>query len=158
MLPLFIMPFATHILVPTDFSDAAKLATDAAAMLAKRLGTHVTLLHVHDPDGLRAPAHLAYSPTREKDIDAEVRAWIDQRLAELRDSTFDGVDVTVAHIADESPAHAICAHAEKVGADLIVIATHGRTGLKHLLIGSVAERVVRHAKMPVLTLRSNAED
>ena len=59
------MPFATHILVPTDFSDAAKLATDAAAMLAKQLGAKVTLIHVHDPDGLRAPAQMAYSPTRQ---------------------------------------------------------------------------------------------
>ena len=61
-------------------------------------------------------------------------------------------------LRDESPAHAITSYAEKIGADLIIIATHGRTGLKHLLIGSVAERVVRHSAVPVLTLRSKADD
>ncbi|MCA9608059.1 MAG: universal stress protein [Myxococcales bacterium] len=152
------MAFATHILVPTDFSDASKLATDAAAMLAKRFGAKVTLIHVHDPDGLRAPAHMAYSPMRQADVESEVKAMVEEKLGDLRDAGFPGVEVTAELVEDESPAHAICAHAEQVGADLIVIATHGRTGLKHLLIGSVAERVVRHATMPVLTLRSHADD
>lgn len=153
------MPFATHILVPTDFSKASALATSAAAMLAERLGTKVTLVHVHDPDGLRPPARMAWSPEKIHDIDSHVKAEAQKQLDELRAGPLADVDdVETVVVDDASPARALCAHAEKVGADLIVIATHGRTGLKHLLIGSVAERVVRHSTVPVLTLRSSADD
>ena len=153
------MPFATHILVPTDFSDASKLATSAAAILAKRLGTKVTLLHIHDPDGLRPPAQIAWSPERRDDLDEQVRETCRLRLAEFRDSEFAGLDdVGTAVIDGESPALGICQYAQEVGADLIVIGTHGRTGLKHLLIGSVAERVVRHSVVPVLSLRTSSDD
>lgn len=153
------MPFATHILVPTDFSDASKLATSAAAVLAERFGAKVTIVHVHDPNGLRPPAQMSWSPQRIHDIDALVKAEMRTQLDELRASYFSGApDVTTVLIDDVSPARAICAHADEIGVDLIVIATHGRTGLDHLLIGSVAERVVRHASVPVLSLRSSAED
>ena len=153
------MPFATHILVPTDFSEASALATQAAAVLAARLGCKVTLVHVHDPDGLRAPAQMSWSPERQADVETEVRqiakADLDRVAGEL---LADVPEVAVELIDDESPARAICRRADEVGADLIVIATHGRAGLKHFLIGSVAERVVRHALVPVLTLRSSSKD
>jgi len=153
------MPFATHILVPTDFSEASQLAIDATSVLARKLGTKVTLVHVHDPSGLRSPAQIAYSPQRQKSVEEQVVKACRASLASARDEGLKDVpDVETALIEDPSPARAICDHAEKVGADLIVISTHGRTGLKSLLIGSVAERVVRHAQMPVLTLRSNADD
>ncbi len=152
------MAFATHILVPTDFSDASKLACDAAAVIAARFGAKVTLVHVHDHDALRAPANLGYSPARRAELAEEVHAMIEEKLADARDRCFAGCDVTAELLEDASAAHAICTHAEKIGADLIVISTHGRTGLRHLLIGSVTERVVRHASVPVLTLRSHAAD
>lgn len=153
------MAFATHILVPTDFSDASKLAVNAAAVLAEQIGAKVTLVHVHDPEALRPPATLGWSPAQQKDLDAEVEEAVAHGLDEFRKGSLAKVkDLDSAVLHDSSPPHAICKYAEKVGADLIVIATHGRTGLKHLLIGSVAERVVRHATMPVLTLRTTAED
>ncbi|MBZ0121600.1 MAG: universal stress protein [Sandaracinaceae bacterium] len=60
------MPFATHILVPTDFSHAAELAVEATARLATQLGAKVTLVHVHDPDALRPPASLGYSHAQQE--------------------------------------------------------------------------------------------
>ncbi|MFK7984900.1 MAG: universal stress protein [Sandaracinaceae bacterium] len=153
------MPFATHILVPTDFSDASKLALKAAAMLAKELNAKVTAVFVHDPGALRPPAQIGYSPERQEDIEKQVKETVATQLDALRDKELQGVAaLETVVLRDPSPANAITAYADRIGADLIVIATHGRTGLKHLLIGSVAERVVRHANVPVLTLRSKADD
>lgn len=153
------MPFATHLLVPTDFSDASRLSARAAAMLAERLDLKVTIMHVHDPSGLRPPAQMAFSREDVDDIEAEVLATVQNELEMIRTRDFANVaEVDTVLIADDSPSRAICDHAEAIGADLIVISTHGRTGLKHLLIGSVAERVVRHSMVPVLSLRSSAED
>lgn len=153
------MAFAKHILVPTDFSDASKLAVRAATLLAEQLGAKLSLVHVHDPGALRPPAQIAFSPERQKDLDTQVREAAETELKELAASIEGEVtDVDHAIIEHGSAAQGVVGHAEEIGADLIVIATHGRTGLKHLLIGSVAERVVRFAKMPVLTLRSTAED
>lgn len=153
------MPFATHILVPTDFSEASHLAIDAAAALAEQTGAKVTVVHVHDPEALRPPATLGWSPSQQKDLDAEVEAAVAKGLDELREGKLAKVkELETVVLHDHSAAHAIVKYAEKVGADLVVISTHGRTGLKHLLIGSVAERVVRHAPVPVLTLRSHQAD
>jgi len=153
------MPFATHILVPTDFSDASALATQAAAVLAERLDCKVTLVHVHDPDGLRAPAQMSWSPERLGTVEAEVKKIAHADLEKVAADHFGEVgEVSVELLDDESPSRAICRRAEEIGADLIVISTHGRAGLKHLLIGSVAERVVRHSPVPVLTLRSKSTD
>lgn len=153
------MPFASHILVPTDFSQASELAVDAAAVLARQIGAKITLVHVHDPDALRPPATIGWSPEQKKGLEEEVAKAVDQSFAALKKDKLEGVDIAdtvVLHAP--SPAGAICSYAEKIEADLIVIGTHGRTGLKHLLIGSVAERVVRHAPCPVLTLRTSRPD
>ncbi|MCC6877846.1 MAG: universal stress protein [Sandaracinaceae bacterium] len=153
------MPFATHILVPTDFSHAAELAVEATARLATQLGAKVTLVHVHDPDALRPPASLGYSHAQQESMQSEIERAAEKGLQDLRAGALKDVeDLEMVILHDPSPAHAICAYAKKIGADLIVIATHGRTGLKHLLIGSVAERVVRHAPCPVLSLRSTKAD
>lgn len=153
------MAFATHILVPTDFSEAARLAVDAAALLAEQFGAKLTVVHVHDPDGLRPPAQMSWSPERLQDVETEIRSMIEKGLEELKAGPLAKLDDVALDVVDaESPAKALCDHADKVGADLIVISTHGRTGMKHLLIGSVAERIVRLSKVPVLSLRSKSKD
>jgi nucleotide-binding universal stress UspA family protein len=153
------MTFARHILVPTDFSQASELALEAAAVLARQIGAKVSLVHVYDPTALPAPATLGWDAAQQRSVEAEVHASIEKSFAELETKRLAGVEVAERTVLrDPSPSQAICEYAEKVGADLIVIATHGRTGLKHLLIGSVTERVVRHASCPVLTLRSTAAD
>ncbi len=153
------MPFATHILVPTDFSQASELAVEAAAALARSSGAKVTLLHVHDPAALRPPATIGWNDGRQQSVEHEIEQTIAQSFDALLKARLQGVNVSdMVVLHDSAAAPAICAYAEQVGADLIVIATHGRTGLKQLLIGSVAERVVRHSTVPVLTLRSRAVD
>jgi len=147
------MALAKHIFVATDFSEGSNSAVDAAGELAREWGARVTLFHAFDPDPLIPPGAIP-NPTqfREKivnEMDSAVHAALDdaakQRLS--------GVDVDCVVVQDGSAARAICEAAEKAGADLIVVATKGRTGLAHLLIGSVAERVVRHAHTTVLTVR-----
>lgn len=153
------MAFAKHILVPTDFSDASKLAVNAATLLADRLGAKLTLVHVHDPGALRPPAQIGFSPRQQKDLDAQVRDAHRASLEKLKKTVEEKVsDVGADLVEHSSAAQGVVDHAKKIGADLIVIATHGRTGLKHLLIGSVAERVVRLSPIPVLSLRTTKKD
>ncbi|MGF1464908.1 MAG: universal stress protein [Sandaracinaceae bacterium] len=153
------MAFTEHILVPTDFSDASRLALRAARLLAEQFDARITLLHVHDPEALRPPATLGYTGDDQRRLEAEVLTNIRTSLEELRDGPLGGLErVSMAIVHESAPARAIVHHAADAGCDLIVMSTHGRTGLQHLLIGSVAERVVRHATVPVITLRSTAKD
>lgn len=150
------MAFAQHILVPTDFSDGASLAVRAAKGLAKQFNARLTLVHVHDPEALRPPATIGYSPSKQQSLEDEVRAHLEQSLEDLaRAELADLPDHQTQIVEDASAARAICDTAEALSADLIVLSTHGRTGLQHLLIGSVAEKVVRHAPCPVLTVRAS---
>lgn len=148
------MTFAQHILVATDFSNASHLAIDAAAMLAQALGASVTLLHVYDI----APFAFSAVPVQQSDVIAQasdINLRILGELQRLREERLAKVaQVKTVVLEHSSPADGICEQAKEINADLIIVATHGRTGLAHLLLGSVAEKVVRHAPCPVLTLRS----
>jgi nucleotide-binding universal stress UspA family protein len=151
------MAFAQHILVPVDFSQAAELAAAAARVIALQNGASVTLVHAFDP------TPLAPIPTRPLGVDglmveADVERRIHRSLEEVGERHFEGLEFRVALVLAKNAAQGICDYAAKENMDLIVISTHGRTGLKHMLIGSVAERVVRHAPCPVLTLRSKAHE
>jgi len=154
------MSFTQKIVAPTDFSPASALALDAAALLAKQFGAEVHLLYVYDP-ALLSPLYVVpgaaalSAPTREP---REFEDGVLRELKRLRDDRLEGVaKVELAVKQHTSAAQGICAYAGEVGADLVVLSTHGRTGLAHLLIGSVAERVVRHAPCPVLTMRSHSK-
>ncbi len=154
------MSFTQKILAPTDFSPSSAIALDAAAILAKQFGASVVLLYVYNPTLLSplyvipgAGAMLEATP-RAPEFEENAR----RELARLRDERLAGVpSVELVVMQHASPAEGICEAAGTSGADLIVLSTHGRTGLAHMLIGSVAERVVRHAPCPVLTLRSKAK-
>jgi nucleotide-binding universal stress UspA family protein len=150
------MDFANHIFVATDFSDASMKAVQAAAKLAAQLGAKVTLFHVFDPDPLVPPGAIPNPSEFREKISTEMTAAVHKKLAELRVQELGSVsDVDTVVATDRSAAHSICEHAKEADADLLVVATHGRTGLSHLLIGSVAERVVRHAHCPVLAVRAS---
>lgn len=148
--------FAQNILVATDFSTASFLAVDAASLLAQALNARVTLVHVFDP----APFAAAAMPLQPIDMigsSAEMVERIQNGLQELRDSRIKATtEADVRIVEHPSAAEGICECARELGSDLIIVATHGRTGLAHLLLGSVAEHVVRNAPCPVLTLRSKA--
>jgi nucleotide-binding universal stress UspA family protein len=151
----FTYPFR-RILVPTDFSSCSDTALGLADRLAVDHGAELVVLHVVEsghvpldavihPDGdsgLEVRTHMTRLGTRE----------LERRLAALSSPA----DRRRLHVAEGPPAAAICEVARELGADLIVMGTHGRTGLSHLLMGSVAERVVRTAKIPVLTLGGEA--
>jgi nucleotide-binding universal stress UspA family protein len=142
------------ILVPTDFSPDAAAAARMAVAVAARFSATVTLFHVYQlpvyvtAEGgvLQAsPAHLA----RQAQL-------VDDELESARQSLEDaGVPVTTAN-ATGDPAHQIVSAASAF--DLVVMGTRGRTGLLHLLVGSVAEKVMRHCPRPVLTVRAPRSD
>ena len=143
-----------HILAPTDFSDSSKKTLSDALELAQTFGATLSLLHVIEPppypiEGFVPPAMGA---DLLGDLERQASAELAQVLSEAHGAT---IEVTRA-VAMGSPAQKIVETAEAEHVDLIVMATHGRTGLSHLLIGSVAERVVRTAPCPVLTIRPPA--
>lgn len=141
------------ILAPIDFGGGSDHSLDYALDLAQALGAAVHLLHVYQipvygfPDG----AFLAGPEIATKLSEAAQRG-LDEVLerTKARGLAVSGV------LRQGAPAEEICATAKEIGADLIVLGTHGRKGLAHALLGSVAERVVRTSTIPVLTIRSTA--
>ncbi|MEJ2086027.1 MAG: universal stress protein [Acidobacteriota bacterium] len=145
-----------RILVPTDFSEDASSIHEAALTLLGELqpDAGIILLHVY---------HLPYEYTAygaiptSLDYFKDVEGAAEDRLAELAQPLRER-GVTVETMAKEGyPPEIIVDEAENAGADLIAMGTHGRSGLAHLLLGSTAERVVQHAKCPVLTVRRTSE-
>ena len=136
----------TRILVPTDFSEMSDAALDYARVLARRFGASLHLLHVLDDpfvtEGLAAEAYITEAPSIRTSMLDEARSRLAHRAA--------GCTTTEAIFG--RGAVTIVEYAQQCGSDLIVMGTHGRTGLAHLLLGSVAERVVRLAPCPVLTV------
>jgi nucleotide-binding universal stress UspA family protein len=148
------LPAVTRVLVPIDFSPSSRAALEYGTFLATRLGAEVTVLHVWEPPGYVGPDALALLP-----LAAGQAGWDQTRAEVLREvELFLGPasarprELSVRVEAGE-PSDAILVAAKEVGADLIVMGTHGRTGLSRLLIGSVAEAVLRRATCPVLTIR-----
>lgn len=150
------MSIFQKILVPVDFSPYASYALRTAADLARRFGGSVTILHVRDPLPYAFPGDLQ---PLSADQQAQLRAEIDREMAALRvragTAGASGVETLVA---EGSPAEEIARCAERSGCDLIVIGTHGRRGFQRLVLGSVAERVVRLAPCAVLTVRAPEEE
>jgi nucleotide-binding universal stress UspA family protein len=142
----------TKILIPHDFSECADCALAIAGDLARRYEASATLLHVHEPRYYATPeAYMLY----QSDELAGLIAALNDKLAglaqTLRAAGAKTVNTSVRPGAN--PADEIVRHAVDGGYDLIVMSTHGRKGLSHALLGSVAERVVRTAPCPVLTVR-----
>ena len=158
------------ILVPIDYSDEAQQALHWGASLAEKYGAKLLLLHVIPtaveevyPEGggvmaptpsyyeMRAPGLWAKPPLIIDRVDAAQTALHDFACRVLKDTVPVQVQIAVGKPADEIVR---VAREEKV--DLIVMGTHGRTGVRHLLLGSVAEEVTRHAPCPVFTVRMAA--
>lgn len=141
------------ILVPMDFSGHSEFALRYATALASRVGASVELLHVvEDPIASVVWGSETVLPD-VTELRTELVADAERRLLELRD-TVEGQRVPVRTTVRIGPAaHTILEYAQAAGIDLIVMGTHGRTGVAHLFMGSVAERVLRHSHCPVLTVR-----
>jgi nucleotide-binding universal stress UspA family protein len=141
-----------HILCPTDFSESSGEAFETALMMATDSGARLTLLHVQQlPAPVFPDVILPVSPSILRDAEQSAEHAM-ERLCERARAAGVAADCRVTVGA---PHVEICDAAEEVGADLIVMGTHGRTGLSHVILGSVAEKVVRKAQCPVLTVRSH---
>jgi universal stress protein A len=139
------------ILVPIDFSEAARAATRVAADLSRRFEAPVTLAYVFERTVYPMPdEYVLFTPEQLDHLFAE----FNQRLSSTRQQALDAgaTEVTSRLLQGWAPAE-ITQFAKDGGFDLIVMGTRGRTGFQHLLLGSVAERVVRMAHCPVLTVR-----
>lgn len=140
-----------RILLPTDFSANSVIATEYACELAEKFNAEIHLLHtlefhhIATPDfgmGLALPAFVE-----------ESKAAAEKALNNVLDPQWTAGRKVVQSIVEGSPVKEIVGYARSQDIDLIVISTHGRTGLAHVLMGSVAENIVRSAPCPVLTVR-----
>ena len=146
----------SRILVPTDFSPPSDAALEYARILAAKFGSTLRILHViDDPSASSDFVGDGFAPSTEE-IRIGLLAHARKRLGQLMNL----VDRSRYHAHADAvlgtPAEAIIDFASATGTSLIVMGTHGRTGLAHLLMGSVAEQVVRTAPCPVLTVRQVA--
>jgi len=140
------------ILVPVDFSENCRIALDWAMVLADKLDTKVILFHNFEiPDVMQEPAqrHMLLN----RDMVGRVKEDIVKELQAFADK-YNGDRISIApEIGEGKSFVGIIKAAKNYNADLIVMGTHGRTGLQSMLIGSVAEKVVRKAPCPVLTVK-----
>ena len=145
----------TKILCPVEFSPVSEHAVAYALGLARQLGARVHLIHAWQipvyafPDGAVIVGPDAVTRITQElttSLDALVARWADREVA------------VEGHLVEGYPDREIKRMAQELEADLIVMGTHARTGLPHFLLGSVAERVVRTAGIPVLTVPSPDED
>ncbi len=140
-----------RILLPTDFSDYSSEATRYACELVDRFKAELHLFHVLETHITPTPAFgggLALGTYIK-----ESRAAAEKHLAKLLSPEWEKDQCVVRSTADGAPFVEIIRYAKEQEIDLIVIGTHGRTGLAHMMLGSVAEKVVRKAPCPVLTVR-----
>jgi universal stress protein A len=134
------------ILHPTDFSEQAEYALRLACSLARDYGARLIVLHVIPPPP------VVYG---EGVIPPDPEGQREEHRAQLHQLPIPVAGIPVERrLADGDPAAAIIRAAQEFGTDLIVMGTHGRTGLGRLLMGSVAERVMRRAPCPVLTVKT----
>ncbi len=149
-----------RLLVPHDFSQCAARALELAAEIAELHGARITVVHASElPANLDADA-LVQPPGADEPIRVDeytsrgARARLEEVAAPLRSR---GIDVRVLAVVGDV-AETILETVEATGADAIVMGTHGRRGLSHLLLGSIAEKIVRHAAVPVVTTRLPAPE
>jgi nucleotide-binding universal stress UspA family protein len=144
------MALINKILVPTDFSDSAARALEYGAELATRFEIPMVLLHVYSNPVVAVPdGFIAMTPV---DV-TELMTQLEKGLGEVRRRAQAlGVQQVHTVMVEGTPWDAIVRNAKDHHCDLVVMGTHGRGGIAHLLLGSVAEKVVRHAECPVLTV------
>lgn len=141
-----------NILVPIDFSPPSEKALSYARAFAKQFDARITLLHVIEPSVY--PKEFGYGS-------ADDRAWVKaatDRLQALASRKLELAFLARVLVGRGPPFKVIASMSQDLEIDLIIIATHGYSGLKHVLIGSTAERVVRHAQCPVLVVREREHE
>jgi len=146
-----------NIVVPTDFSQMSVQAIPLARQLARRFGASIHLAHVHDFSYTAnfVPSASPVVPFSFMPYEHGIEQAI---LKELESAVRDcGVSSARCHVLNGTPPFdEICRLAQTIPADLIIMPTHGRTGLKHVFLGSTAERIVQHSSCPVLVTRGSS--
>jgi len=140
------------LLVSTDFSPLGNAAVATAFPLALVQGAELVLAHVLEELDMPNPLYAHYRTTPSPEEVQKLRGHAVRELTALVPSGFEAVSYEVM-LGQGRPAEELCRMAEECGATMIVIASHGRTGVERFLLGSVAERVVRHAPCSVLLLK-----
>jgi nucleotide-binding universal stress UspA family protein len=145
------------ILVPVDFSEDSQRALDEAIGLAKHFGAELIVFHCYQIP-IPSIGGVPYDTIPPASYVDAVRKAALQGVEQYRDKAIAQGVRAQEQISAGSPGSEIAALAEKSGADLIVMGTRGLTGLRHVLLGSVAERTIRLARCPVLTVKKGAAD
>ena len=147
------MPRVRRMLFASDFSKASGKAFTTALTLAKANRATLTILHVIVPFMPIVPEQYINTATWEQ-IDSQARRWSQQQLARLTEKAKKAGIRVVGLLLEGDPAQQITRAARSKRADVLVVGTHGRTGLTKFFVGSVAGRVVATASCPVVTVRS----
>lgn len=141
----------TNILVPTDFSDQSNNALNYARELARGTGATLHIVHVVEPTVY--PADWGYSQVGFVDLEQELRTAAEKELGKMHEQLQSEKFSVVSAVLGGRASDEIIKYANDHNIDLISIATHGRSGIEHLLFGSTTERVLRKATCPVLAVR-----
>lgn len=145
-----------NILVATDFSEPSGVAMAYGRDLARTYGARLHVMHVVDDVMMRYSPDAGFMlPSMQEDLEKTARVDLEKRITDEDRQQLKAVAVIETGV---NVAEAICAYAKANAVDLIVTGTHGRGAVKHFLMGSVAERVVRVAPCPVLTVHAHERD
>jgi universal stress protein A len=138
-----------RILVPVDFSPSSAAAVEYAIEFAKAVGAEIDLLHSYQ---INPGAITPYGPVFPDSLFDAIRSAAAEQLAKVYDQVHASGIKAKTHLSCNVPSYAIVDAAEELSSDLIIMGTRGLTGLKHVFLGSVAERTLRHAPCAVLTV------
>ena len=139
-----------HLLCPIDFSDISNHAFQTAIDLAEQFKADLHVIHVFQLPASTFPDGIYSAPD---DMEDKIESQLLNRLDEfVKNNATPKINITTS-LYEGIPHVEIINSANEINADLIVMGTHGRTGLSHVLLGSVAERVIRTSKIPVLSVK-----
>ncbi len=146
------------IVAAVDFSNATPGVLEAAVKITRAFGSSLHLLHVLEPE----PSYTAYGFTPDEFpaihlFQEEARKRAAARLQEVLDKVAGEVPGVTVHLAEGSPLHAVLDYVQKSGADLVILGSHGHGAVAALLLGSVAEGMVRKAVVPTLVIPAPAK-
>lgn len=144
------------ILAPVDFSNYSAKALDYVQAFAKQFGAKVVLVHVVEPTVI--PDNFGIVPPSYAEVGGALVKAAEERIRQLAAELVDRPEAVNCVVCSGRAPWEIVRVARETKADLIIITTHGYTGLKHVLMGSTAELIVRHAPCPVLTVRDPEHD
>lgn len=145
------MPTKNLIVFPTDFSELSVAALPWVRRMAEQLGAEVHCLYVVEEPHIYATLDMGPIPIPSVE---ELSRGAEKRMANFAQQYLKDVPQVQTRVLVGRPAEEIVAYAKKHGAALIVMTTHGYSGVKHVLLGSTTEAVLRHASCPVLSIRT----